>query len=99
MKTSPRKSKWTISLNPIVSEAVESYLSKQSTKVKRKDKSKQKPAKLNRSIVVENALEHWLCKQAEEDERAYYEAHADELNADGKSWSRITTAAAGHIFK
>lgn len=95
-----RKAKWTVSLNPVVSEAVESYLEKQSRdKKKQKGEPKQRLAKLNRSSLIEEALEHWLCKQNEEDERAYYEAHAAELNDDSKSWSRITTAAARHIFK
>lgn len=82
-----KKSKWTVSVSPIVSEAVESYL------------KKRKKDKLNRSSLVEAALEQWFQTQEEEEEKSYYADHASELNADSKSWSRITTEAAKRTFK
>jgi len=53
----------------------------------------------NRSSVVQEALEKWVAKELEKEEEAYYSAHAAELNADSKSWSRITTEAATYIWE
>ncbi len=82
-----KKLKWTVSVTPMVNEAVETYLKKH---------KKDKP---NRSSLVEAALEQWVRSQEEEEEKSYYAAHAAELNADSKSWSRITTEAAKRTFK
>jgi Arc/MetJ-type ribon-helix-helix transcriptional regulator len=80
------KSKWTVSVSPQLSERVDLYVLHNQEHV-------------NRSSVVEEALELWLTNQVKEEEEAYYAANAAELNADSKSWSRITTEAAKHIFK
>ncbi len=80
------KSKWTVSVSPQLSEKVDLYVL-------------QNQENVNRSSVVEEALELWLTNRVQEEEEAYYAANAAELNADSKSWSRITTEAAKHIFK
>lgn len=82
-----RKQKWTVTIAPEIEKQVESFL------------KKHKQEKITRSAIVEEAMELWLAKQNEVDEERYFQAHAAELNADSKSWSRITTEAAKHIWK
>jgi hypothetical protein len=81
-----RKPKWTVTIAAEIDEQVESYL------------KKNKKLNLNRSAIVQEAVEIWLAKQSEEEEEAYYKAHAAELNADSESWTRITNEAANYIW-
>ncbi len=49
--------------------------------------------KLNRSDVVESAIELWLKKLAEEEEEKYFSVAAAEMNKDAKVWNATTTAS------
>lgn len=46
--------------------------------------------KVNRSAAVEQAIEMWLRKIAEEEEEAYFAKHAQELNEDARWWNELT---------
>lgn len=50
--------------------------------------------KVNRSEAVEQAIEMWLQRLAEEEEEAYFAKHAQELNEDARSWTELTTESA-----
>jgi metal-responsive CopG/Arc/MetJ family transcriptional regulator len=80
-----RKTKWTVTVKPQLCEEVDAYVKLHGT--------------VNRSTVVERALELWLARQLEEEEEAYYQKNAAELNTDSKSWLRITRESAKRTWK
>lgn len=48
--------------------------------------------KVNRSAAVEQAIEMWLQKIAEEEEEAYFAKHAKELNEESRSFTELVSS-------
>lgn len=55
--------------------------------------------KVNRSDVVEEAIELWLRKQAEQEEETYFATAAKEMNEDAGAWNATTTVSARRTWK
>lgn len=49
--------------------------------------------KVNRSEAVEQAIEMWLRRKAEEEEEAYYANYPEEMKEEDRSWTALTTAS------
>jgi hypothetical protein len=81
---SENKAKWTVSVDPRVSELVDEYVLRSET---------------NRSLVVEEALKLWLKKLIEEEEEAYYKASAAEINSEMSDWVEIASESAFGLWK
>jgi metal-responsive CopG/Arc/MetJ family transcriptional regulator len=54
---------------------------------------------LSRSSVIEQALHLWKQAMRDQFDAKYYAENTETLQADGTSWSAITSAAAKHIWK
>lgn len=84
MPTKERKSKFTASVKEKLVELLDKRVAK---------------LKVNRSVAVEEAIELWLRKQAEQEEEAYFAATAQEMNEDARAWNATTTDSARRTWE
>ncbi len=55
--------------------------------------------KVNRSDVVEEAIELWLHKKVAEEEEDYFVSAAKEMNEDARAWNAHTTVSSTRNWK